>query len=79
MLVMFFCGVRVGHVFWWGSCWSCFLVGFVLVMFFGGVRVSHVFLVGSVLVMFFGGVRVGQVFSFMCCPIMCLYVLSSML
>ena len=70
MLVMFFSGVRVshvfsggvrvGHVFWWGSCWSCFLVG-------------------SVLVMFFGGVRFGHVFSFMCCPIMCLYVLSSML
>ena len=39
---MFFGGVRVGHVFWWGSCWSCFLVGFVLVMFFGGVRVGQV-------------------------------------
>jgi hypothetical protein len=33
VLVMFFGGVRVGDVFWWGSCWSCFLVGFVLVMF----------------------------------------------
>ena len=43
MLVMFF---------WWGPCWSCFLVGFVLVMFFGGVRVGHVF----------GGVRVSHVF-----------------
>ena len=72
MLVMFFGGVRVGHVFlvgfvlvmffWWGSCWSCF---------FGGVRVGHVFwwgscwscfLVGFVLVMFFSGVRVGHVF-----------------
>ena len=66
VLVMFFGGVRVGHVFggvrdghvllvgsvlvmfcWWGSCWSCFLVGFVLVMFFGGVRVGHVFWWGS--------------------------------
>ena len=53
MLVMFFGGVRVSHVFWWGSCWSCFLVGFVLVMFF----------VGFVLVMFFGGVRDGHVFG----------------
>ena len=43
VLVMFFSGVRVGHVFWWGSCWSCFLVGFVMVMFFGGVRDGHVF------------------------------------
>ena len=34
MLVMFFGGVRDGHVF---------LVGFVMVMFFGGVRVGHVF------------------------------------
>jgi hypothetical protein len=33
-MVMFFCGVRDGHVF---------LVGFVMVMFFGGVRVGHVF------------------------------------
>ena len=34
VLVMFFGGVRDGHVF---------LVGSVLVMFFGGVRVGHVF------------------------------------
>ena len=51
-MVMFFGGVRVSHVFYWGPCWSCFLVGFVLVMF----------LVGSMLVMFFGGVRVGHLF-----------------
>jgi hypothetical protein len=44
VLVMFFSGVRVCHVFWWGSCWSnFFLVGSVLVMFFSGVRVGHVF------------------------------------
>ena len=52
VLVMFFGGVRVGHVFWWSPCWSCFLVGFVLVMFFSGVRVGHVF----------WWVRVGHVF-----------------
>jgi hypothetical protein len=28
---------------------------------------------------FFGGVRVAHLFSFLCCPIMCLYVLSSVL
>jgi hypothetical protein len=47
VLVIFFSGVRVGHVFWWGPCWSFFLVGFVLVMFFGGVRDGHVFWWGS--------------------------------
>ena len=26
-----------------------------------------------------GGVRVAHLFSFLCCPIMCLYVLSSLL
>jgi hypothetical protein len=29
--------------------------------------------------LFFGGVRVPHIFSFLCCSIMCLYVLSSML
>ena len=38
VMVMFFDGVRDGHVF---------LVGFVLVMFFSGVRVGHVFWWGS--------------------------------
>ena len=38
MLVMFFSGVRVSHVF---------LVGSVMVMFFCGVRDGHVFWWGS--------------------------------
>ena len=28
---------------------------------------------------FFGGVRVAHLFSFLCCPIMCLYIMSSVL
>jgi hypothetical protein len=27
----------------------------------------------------FGGVRVAHLFSFLCCPIMCLYIMSSVL